>query len=138
MLWGLLSYVTSWWRRLRKPLVGRRVRHHAYTRAWTWQTPQQQIRPEEAASQLNEMVLNAEHSVDAVIERDVKGEAACAEADRPEVLELPPIASPVRAVRQALEDALLFPKPEDQPPPPSPPSPRCVAARETTRIWRFR
>ena len=94
------------------------------------QTPQHQIRPEEAASQLDEMVMIAEHSVDSVMERDVKGEAACAEADRPEVPEPPPITSPERAVRQALEDVLLFPKPEDQPPPPSPPSPRCVAARE--------
>ena len=94
------------------------------------QTPQQQIRPEEAASQLDEMVMIAEHSVGSVRERDVKGEAEGAEADRPEVPEPPPLLSPVRAVRQALEDALLSPKPEDQPPPPSPLSPRCVAARE--------
>ena len=63
------------------------------------QTPQHQIRPEEAASQLDEMVMIAEHSVDSVMERDVNGEAACAEADRPEVPGPPPIASPVRAVR---------------------------------------
>ena len=94
------------------------------------QTPQQQILPEEAASQFDGMVMIAEHSMDSVTVQDVKGEAACAEADRTEVPEPPLIASPVRAVRQALEDTLLFPKPEDQPLPPSPPSPRCIAARE--------
>ena len=94
------------------------------------QTPQHQNRPEEAASQLDEMVMIAEHSVDSVLERAVKGEAAGAEANRPDAPEPLLLTSPERAVRQALEDVLLFPKPEDQPLPPSPPSPRCVAARE--------
>ena len=48
------------------------------------------------------MVMIAEHSVDSVRERDVKGEAEGAEADQPEVPEPPPLLSPVRAVRQAL------------------------------------
>ena len=69
----------------------------------------------------------AEHSVDSVLERAVKGEAAGAEANRPDAPEPLLLTSPERAVRQALEDVLLFPKPEDQP---LPPSPRCVAARE--------
>ena len=49
----------------------------------------------------------AEHIVDSV--QDVKGEAACAEADAPEVPEPRPTASHECIVRQALEDTLLFP-----------------------------